>query len=165
MSQDTSPRRIRRAGLIGAVAVLVAGGTGMAIGAAQKNPSSKRDILISGRLTESLYPGSRFPLDLTFTNPHNFDVTIDDSLTIAAESTTPACPVVPNAVLPQLRNIVVERGRLGSVVLPRKSTRKLSQLISDSNRWPHISMPNLPTNQDGCKNATFTLRYEGTGVK
>src|SRR5437764_730287 len=80
-------------------------------------------------------------------------------------TTNSECPVVIPGTSPELRNLVVTGGSWAAVSIPAKSTRSLSQLNIPNLQWPHVQMPNLDRNQDGCKNTTFLFTYTGTATK
>ena len=61
--------------------------------------------------------------------------------------------------------MVVTRPFSGSVVVPKESTKSLTQLGVPQAQWPRLSMPNLATNQDACKATTFKFSYTGTATK
>jgi hypothetical protein len=122
------------------------------------------DFGIWGNLSLPLYPGRTVPLNLVFTNPyssaHGLDIT---GVTVTVErGAVPGCDgrdnvfvtaSAPSAAAPWPVNI------------PRNATRSLSDLGIPSERWPQVTMRNLPTNQDACKNATFRFSYTGTASK
>ena len=131
---------------------------------------------ITGNLSASVYPGmTPAPLELTFTNPYSFpliiagaDVHVDvqqQTYRGTPPTTNSECPVVIPGTSPELRNLVVTGGSWAAVSIPAKSTRSLSQLNIPNLQWPHVQMPNLDRNQDGCKNTTFLFTYTGTATK
>jgi VCBS repeat-containing protein len=120
----------------------------------QKNQS----FLIAGDLSTPLTPGSKVPLDLTLTNPSNFDLLITNLAVEVAEGTSkPSCSGTQNFKITQFT------GAYPVVLHP--GTSQLSALVPSSSKWPQVEMLNLPANQDVCRNATITLRYSGSATK
>jgi hypothetical protein len=114
---------------------------------------------ISGSLPGLLYPGGGAALPLTATNPYDFPLRVTGlTVTILAGSSRPGCDGVANLQVTQSNtaagtvSIVVPA--LGSVTLPAQAATA-----------PVVTMLDLPTNQDACKNATFALSYSGTGTR
>ena len=50
-----------------------------------------------------------------------------------------------------------------SVTVPAHATGSLSRLGVDRRAWPLVRMVDRPVNQDGCKGASITLAYVGSG--
>jgi hypothetical protein len=120
----------------------------------QKNQS----FLIAGNLGTPLAPGSKVPLDLTLTNPSNFDLLITNLAVEVAEGTSkPSCSGTQNFKITQFT------GAYPVVLHP--GTSQLSALVPSSPKWPQVEMLDLPLNQDACRNATITLRYSGSATK
>jgi uncharacterized membrane protein len=115
---------------------------------------------IAGNLGAQLAPGTKAPLDLTLSNPFNFDLQIT-GVTVTLDDTTsnPGCSGTQNFALTQ-----VPAARY-PITLPHGQTKTLSQLgVADSAK-PQVQMLNQPWNQDACKGATITLRYSGSARK
>jgi uncharacterized membrane protein len=120
----------------------------------QKNQS----FLIGGDVGTLLAPGSKVPLDLTLTNPSNFDLLITNLAVEVAEGTSkPSCSGTQNFKIWQFS------GTYPVVLHP--GTSQLSALVPTSSKWPQVEMLDLPLNQDVCRNATITLRYSGSATK
>ena len=64
-----------------------------------------------------------------------------------------------------MANLTVTQTLLVPATIAKNSTRSLQQLGIAPSSWPTVTMPNLATNQDACKGATFTLGYTGMAVK
>jgi hypothetical protein len=118
---------------------------------------------IGGNLDEALSPGVGRPLDLVFTNPHDFAIKVV-GVTITVESATTRNGLA-NPGCNGTQNLVVERPFSGPVIVPANAKRSLSSLGVAPARWPLLTMPNLSTNQDACRNTTFKLTYTGTATK
>ena len=50
------------------------------------------------------------------------------------------------------------------LTLPPGRTSSLSDLSLPSGQWPQVGLLNTSVNQDGCKGATLTLDFTGSGV-
>jgi hypothetical protein len=121
---------------------------------------------IKGSLDQNqrLYPGNAGEaVDLVFENPNNQDITVLEVTVGIADETTkdgepnPGCRgTVDFEVLKQLTH---------QVIVPRNSTRSLSELNVPSSAWPVVAFKNLPTNQDACKGTSFTITFTGTASK
>ena len=123
-----------------------------------------RAFTISGDTPALSYPGVVQPVDLVFTNPYLFDLTVTSvSITIQDATTTPAGEVNPLCVGND--NFRVARALAGPVEIPARSSRSLSQLEVPVANWPQIEMLNLASNQDACKGMRFSLAYSGVGEK
>jgi uncharacterized membrane protein len=118
----------------------------------------KQSFLIAGDVSTLLAPGSKVPLDLTLTNPSNFDLLITNLAVEVAEGTSkPSCSGTQNFKISQFS------GTYPVVLHP--GTSQLSALVPTSSKWPRVEMLNLPSNQDACRNATITLRYSGSATR
>jgi hypothetical protein len=49
--------------------------------------------------------------------------------------------------------------------VPRDRSVSLSELGVPESQWPQLRMPDLPVNQDACKNTSFTFEYAATATK
>jgi hypothetical protein len=117
-----------------------------------------RQFPISGDLTTPLYPGGGAPLDLILTNPHPFDIRVTAlSVRVRAGTTNPGCSGDANFAVTQYSG--------GYPLVLRPGSTRLSALVSNSASWPQVSMHNLPTNQDACKNTRLFLDYEGLATR
>ncbi len=115
---------------------------------------------IGGNAGNLFYPGTSEPLDLIITNPFKFAITVlTVSVTVAP---VPARNGVPDPACPAVTNLLVTRPLGATLTVPALSTKSLSDLGVPQARWPVLTMPNLPTNQDACEGATFSLLYSGT---
>ena len=114
----------------------------------------------SGNLDARLAPGRKAPLNVSLTNPYNFDLKIT-SLAVAIEEGTskPACSGTANFKVTQVR------AARYPITLPAGQTKTLADLgVADGDK-PQVEMLNQPWNQDACKNATITLGYSGSAGK
>jgi hypothetical protein len=102
-------------------------------------------------VTAGLYPGAVKNLTMVVTNPYNFDLKVTD-LSASVESTS------DRRCSASAANLVLRRYQ-GPPELPlvvRARQQRTAGVIS-------LSMPN--TVADGCQQATFTIRLQGTATK
>jgi hypothetical protein len=116
-------------------------------------------VAISGSAVAPVSPGVSAPIDLAFTNPHSFPVTLTGlHVAVGGITTAPAangrtCNAADFGVL-QADNL--------QITLAAGGTRSLGGESIPQAHWPHIRMHDLPANQDGCKTASLTLHYTST---
>jgi hypothetical protein len=117
---------------------------------------SSRDFSISGNAVGLLYPGAPAQtIALKLTNPSSALIFVTDvRVTVASNSSNSGCDPATNVAVTQsdvsaTHPIWIPAG--ASVTLPTQGVSA-----------PKIRMLNLPTNQDACKNATFSLSYNGS---
>lgn len=113
---------------------------------------------VSGDVDDLFAPGVTQPLNLVIGNPYNFTIRVT-AVTITVGATT------GNEECAGPLNLTVAQGLTVPVDVPRNSTRSLQQLGVAEADWPRLKMPNLETDQDACKNATFSLAYTGEATK
>jgi hypothetical protein len=122
-------------------------------------PSPAATFAISGDLPTLLSPGTSGTLPLTISNPNDFDMRVTDLVVSVRAGTSHAgcdgqanlAVVQSNAATGAVAVVVPARG---SVTLPVQGATA-----------PEIVMLNLPSSQDACKDAVFTLDYRGTGTR
>jgi hypothetical protein len=119
---------------------------------------------ISGNASAAFSPGATpQPLNLVLSNPFSFDIKVTGiTVTVQAVTTRNGNP---NPGCNGMQNLKVTRPFNGTVILAKKATMSLSQLGSPASQYPLLQMPDLPVNQDACKNSTFRMSYAGTAVK
>jgi hypothetical protein len=115
---------------------------------------------IAGNASAPLQPGVPEPIDLqiTNTNPATVSVTgVTASLqTVRAPHATAALPcTLADFVLRQYQGPL-------PLSIPASATRSLAQLGIDAALWPHVTIVDRATNQDGCQDATVTFAFGGT---
>jgi uncharacterized membrane protein len=113
---------------------------------------------ITGNLGTALYPGTKGALDLSLTDPYNFDLKVTN-LTVAVRATT------NKAGCSGTQNFAVDQFSGDYPLTIHPGTTSLSSLVSASSKWPQVRMLNLSSNQDACKNATLNLDYSGSATK
>jgi hypothetical protein len=120
-------------------------------------PAAPR-FTVGGNLATPLYPGTSQPLDLTFTNPGSWPVTIPSggvsARNITITSRAPGCAS---------SNFAVAQGLASAVTIPARQLApvSLSALRVPQDDWPVIEMIETNTNQDACQGARLTLTYSG----
>ena len=118
---------------------------------------------ISGSSTRPISPGVRVPLNLTFTNPHDYAISVSRLRVtiglVSAPSRTNTHPcgiadftVIQSAAGPEPRIEAGASSTLQSLHVPRAA-------------WPNVGMLNRPVNQDGCQGAKLTLNYTASGKR
>jgi hypothetical protein len=113
---------------------------------------------VTGSMLGALAPGVTRTVNLVIGNPFNFSIRVTGvTVTVDTASSKAACSGSDN--------LKVTRSLLGTVDVPARSSRSLQDLGISQADWPTVTMPNLSTNQDACKGATFTLHYTGTATK
>jgi hypothetical protein len=112
-----------------------------------------RDFAIGGDLGPPLYPGRTEPLELVLTNPNHFAIAVTE-LRVAIR------PDTGNEGCASDNYAVAQYSGPYPLRLPPGRT-PLGELVPNRSVWPHVSMLNLPRNQDACKNARITLDYGG----
>jgi hypothetical protein len=135
-------------------------GAGGGAGAAQGGSLPR--IAIDGNATEPISPGVKVPLDLEFTNPHGFPISVTDlSVTVKKVSAPNADDIHPCAVgdfavdqVSSTLDIKVDAG----------ATSTLSSLDVGRAMWPHVGLLDRSVDQDGCKGASLTLAYAAGAV-
>jgi len=110
---------------------------------------------ITATFDAPFYPGVEQPVNLRFSNTANQSLTVD-SVTITIEHTT------SKAGCDGPTNLKVTRNFSGTVTVPGSSTKSLSDLNVPAGQWPLLKMPNLPSPQNDCMDANFTITYTGT---
>ena len=97
-------------------------------------------------------------MNLVIGNPHDFAIRVT-SVTITVHPNTSKAGCSGTA------NLAVTKTLAVPVDVPRNSTRSLQQLGVAQALWPVLTMPNLASNQDACKNAVFSVVYTGQAVR
>jgi hypothetical protein len=116
---------------------------------------SIQNFEISGSAVDLLYPGGPAQaIALKLTNPNSVAILVTDAQVTVASSSNAGCSPATNVAVTQSDVSATNPVRIpagASVTLP-------TQAIAA----PKIRMLNLSTNQDACKNATFSLTYNGS---
>lgn len=124
-------------------------------------PQPARWVRIHGDVVEPLSPGVMVPLDLTFTNSHNVDVSITTLTVVLAGVDAPRSDETHGCTV---EDFAVDQAPISMrITLAPRATNTLSDLGLPSEMWPRMGMLNRPINQDGCKGALVSLTYTATG--
>jgi hypothetical protein len=119
-----------------------------------------KNFQVAGDLGAPLAPGVKAPLNLSLTNPQNFDLRITNLAVAVEEGTSRAgCSGTQNfkvTPIPSARY---------PITVPARETRTLAQLGLPASDRPQVEMLNQPWNQDACKGVTITLDYGGSARK
>jgi len=116
------------------------------------------EFTIGGNTAQLFYPGTSQVLDLSITNPFKVAIKVlSVSITVDPSSTKSGCR---GSV-----NLLVTQPLRATLAVPADSTKSLSQLGVLRGKWPVLTMPDLPVNQDACEGATLTLVYHGTAAQ
>jgi hypothetical protein len=123
---------------------------------------SSSPFTISGSVA-GLAPGVSVPLNLTLSNPNKkalavtgLGVTIQ-GVTRTSDATAHNLPCGPTDYA------VTQYGGPYPLTVPAKGSASLAGLGVPSSAWPKVTMLDRPANQDGCKGASLTLAYSGSG--
>jgi hypothetical protein len=139
-----------------ALASVAAGPVLQAAGIKEPPGQDKRTFSISGNLTTQLSPGVSGALNLSFGNPNQQALGIEDLLVVVEGTNSASCSPHNFAA--------VQFSGTYPIVIPRGNSQ-LSQAVSNSTKWPRVSMINRPFNQDACKGVTVNLAYSGVASK
>ena len=133
---------------------------GESISVTLESPAS---ITIEGRSAGLIRPGVMVPLDLSFDNPQDHPVTLDE---LAVTVTGIEAPRADDEHPCTMADFVVRQlsGSL-ALVLDGGTVSALSDLDVADEDWPAVGMRARPVNQDGCKDAVITLAYEASGAE
>lgn len=119
--------------------------------------AGSRPLTIRGTVDGLLAPGVTRPVDLRLGNPNATAIEVTQLWVsvIGIDRADSACAVEPNYRVQQFT------GRYRRLVIPARGSRALSE-VYPVDQWPQLEMVETGTNQNACKGATLTLRYEGT---
>jgi hypothetical protein len=123
-------------------------------------PSS---FTISGDVRSSISPGELVPIDLRLDNTNGLDLAIDHITVAVVSIDAPRadvdhpCSAADFEVRPLSGGVVLR--------IAANSAQNLSAMDLPDKNWPAVGMVDRPVNQDGCKGASLTLRYEASGVE
>lgn len=124
--------------------------------------TTHRQLSLTGSV-DGLAPGVLRPLDLTVTNEDKKPVSVTN-LTVSLQSVTRTPYAVSHGLPCSLTDYAVRQySGPYPLAVPGLSSRSLSQLGLPAGQWPQVVLVDRPVNQDGCKGATLTLGYAGSG--
>lgn len=142
--------------VIGKVGTLDATGTGKG---EIKHPTDS--FTIRGDIEEPVTPGSRIPVNLALSNRYVQPIAVTelrihvDAVHAPQATASRPCTVGDFVVGPADAQLEVR--------IPASATRTLAELGLPPEDWPMVGMLDTPVNQDGCKGASLTLSYSGSG--
>jgi hypothetical protein len=116
------------------------------------------NVVVDGNAVGLLYPGGPTrEIALVLHNPNNFPVTIS-LISVTVSASPDNCSAATNVHL--------EQSSVGNGLSPQTVTVPANtNLTVPSALRPTISLLNLPSSQDACKDGTFTLSYLAKGSK
>jgi hypothetical protein len=118
---------------------------------------------ISGEVRRLISPGELVPIDLRLDNAGAIDLAIDHVTVAMVGIDAPRANVDHSC---NAADFEVRQLSAGVVLrIAGNSAENLSGMDLPEENWPAVSMVDRPVNQDGCKGASLTLRYEASGVE
>ncbi|MFC5928272.1 hypothetical protein D6T64_17860 [Cryobacterium melibiosiphilum] len=124
-------------------------------------PADEVLLGIAGTTSEPLFPGDVQALNLELSNPHDFAVDVDSLAVTLIEVDAPRATAQLGCSLADFAAVQVRQSL--ALTVPPATTATLTALGVPRAFLPQLAMLNPNLNQDGCKGATITLRYEATG--
>ncbi|QNE17996.1 hypothetical protein F1D05_09010 [Kribbella qitaiheensis] len=118
---------------------------------------------ISGNLSGALAPGLSRPLDLTLANPNKKPLSVTNLTVTVKTVTRTAYAIAHNQPCTTADYAVTQYSGSYPLTVPGNGSASLSSLGVSTSAQPKVSMLNTALNQDGCKGATLTLAYSGSG--
>lgn len=122
-----------------------------------------KPFTISGNLSGALAPGLSRSLDLTLVNPNKKPISITNLTATVQTVTRTAYAIAHNQPCTAADYAVTQYSGSYPLTVPGSSSTSLSSLGVSTSAQPKVSMLNTAVNQDGCKGATLTLAYSGSG--
>ncbi len=117
-------------------------------------------LKISGDAGARMRPGLNVPLDVSFTNSYDFDVSVSN-LRVAVRNVK--APHTDPAHRCSVDDFAVEQVSAAFAISVRAgATASLSSLHLAVSSWPRVHLRSRSVNQDGCQGASLTLRYTAT---
>jgi hypothetical protein len=117
---------------------------------------------IGGDTTQAMSPGVTVSIDVMMTNPNDRAMAVS-GLVITVDRV--AAPRADRLHPCSVDDFTVEQPEVDlRATVPANTFRSLSSLGVDPERWPRVGMVNRSVNQDGCKGASVTLAYSGSGT-
>ncbi|MEU4195001.1 hypothetical protein AB0E69_24085 [Kribbella sp. NPDC026611] len=125
--------------------------------------SSIKEFAISGNLSGLLAPGVSRALELTLTNPNKKPISITNlTVTVRSVTRTPYA-VAHNLPCAPADYQATQYTGTYPLTVPGETSASLNSLHVPQPVWPKVAMLDTASNQDGCKGATLTLAYAGSG--
>jgi hypothetical protein len=124
--------------------------------------TTSNPFTISGSLS-GLAPGLTVPVNLTVTNPNKKTLSVTN-LTVTVQSVTRTSYAVShNQPCGTTDYAVTQFTGPYPLTIAGNGSASLSSLGVASSAWSKVTMIDRPMNQDGCKGASVTLAYSGSG--
>jgi len=118
---------------------------------------------ITGNVVEPISPGVMVPLDLSFSNHRDFEISITD-LTVTISNVI--APNADNVNSCLMADFAIDQAPDDlRITLAAGATNSLSGLGLVLTSWPRMGMFDRPVDQDGCKGASLTLAYTASGTE
>jgi hypothetical protein len=125
--------------------------------------TSGKPFAIGGNLSGALAPGISRPLDLTLTNPNKKPIAVTNLTVIVQSVTRTSYATTHNLPCSPADYKVTQYGGTYPLAVPGSGNAALSSLGIAQAAWPQVAMLDTTSNQDGCKGATISLAYSGSG--
>lgn len=123
---------------------------------------SSGSFRIAGDSTRALAPGRTVSLNLLLTNPHTVALTLTG---LSVRVSTVSAPNADGGHPCSTRDFAVTQPAAGLTIrLPARASKTMHRLGIATSRWPSVTMLDRQLNQDGCKGASLTLGYAGSGT-
>jgi len=120
-----------------------------------------RSFRISGDAVKPIAPGRSAAIDVVFTNPRLATLRVTELRVRVREVDAPKATEDRPC---SRRDFAVRQVRPSfAVTVPARSSRSLSRVDLRRGAWPRVRMIDRPVNQDGCKGASITLGFRGSG--
>jgi hypothetical protein len=121
--------------------------------------STAKGLTVNGRIGMPLAPASTAPIELVLTNSGDVPLIIT-GLTVQVARITAKNGAEADC---DPRQFVIRPFSGGyGFSLAAATTSSLAELGFPAARWPHVTMLDPATNQDGCKNAVIRFLVSGT---
>lgn len=118
-------------------------------------------IVLGGDALIPVRPGASSPVGVSFTNPNDYPVVVDE---LSIDVTVRSAPGATSAMPCSAADFSAEQftGAL-PLIVPAGSTTTLGDLGVPQAAWPTVSMILHPTDQSGCKSASLDLAFSASG--
>lgn len=123
---------------------------------------SIKQFSLSGNLSGLLAPGYSRALDLQIANPNNKNIALSALQVSIAEVVRTPGAMAANLPCTTADYVVTQYSGTYPLTAPPGAS-SLSSLRVPTAKWPQIRMLDTPLLQDGCKGATLSLQYSGSG--
>lgn len=115
---------------------------------------------IGGNAATRIWPGVKVPLDITFTNTYDFDVSVTNLRVTVRDVHAPHADAAHGC---GIANFAVDQVSPNlKVLVTSGSTRSFSAMHLPVSDWPRVQLLDQSANRVGCQGASLTLRYSAT---